>query len=462
MGRKGNVFDTIAEAIDEELGSQAADILQNAKQVKAELANKKISKENAQEKLTELDMLANQFRVQRKKVDQALSKAQAKVEEKDEFSFKMAGVDNTPQGERFHEIFANMFEGISDMYKTGKPVDMHSRIDSETILQQTNSYKALLASRQTGRGEQLAAAADIAPANIAGAEVIEFFNGAVETLRRPLSLLNFVRILNTNKMTVRFPQEDISATSPDTKASEVAADMSRAAGTSFKKSDYHTELVTRDLVSTGHFMNIFEELMIDSEKNYAIPWLRQTAMNDLELFWENSILSGSGTAPVMTGIISEGGINTVTQLKTGDAVAELRPVINSFSQAKATVSSTAYIMPSVWIVHPNDLHRFRTLGSDTEGWFLQAPVRTDAPLVGSMPTLWGIPIMESVIMTERNFAGFSSMFTGVFVNGASIRTRQGYIGTNLLKNEITIIFDVYSAQFTMRPKATVKWDATKS
>lgn len=119
---------------------------------------------------------------------------------------------------------------------------------------------------------------------------------------------------------------------------------------------------------------------------------------------ETQILSGTGVAPQLTGILSTAGIQT--QAKGAD------PTPDAIQKAMTKVRAQ-FAQPDAVVMHPNDWQDIVMLRT-ADGQYIWGHPADDSP-----PRIWGVPVVTSPVMTE------GTTLVGAFGTGAEVYEREG-------------------------------------
>ncbi|MGB0855037.1 MAG: phage major capsid protein, partial [Pikeienuella sp.] len=165
----------------------------------------------------------------------------------------------------------------------------------------------------------------------------------------------------------------------------------------------------------------------------------------LNLKEEEQLLTGDGTGANLTGILPQATAYSNTTLAgytPGTLVDDIR--VAKLQVRKALYPATGVVMS------PDDWAEIELM-KDTDNRYLYSSVTS-----GSVPTLWGMPVVTSDSMDAGDF------LIGAFSLGAQIWDRMGMTvmastedGDNFSENMVTILFEKRLALEVTRPEAFV-------
>jgi HK97 family phage major capsid protein len=141
----------------------------------------------------------------------------------------------------------------------------------------------------------------------------------------------------------------------------------------------------------------------------------------------------------MVGIVNTA--NVLTQAKGAD------DIMSAIYKAMVQVRVTGRATPTAVLLHPNDLQDIR-LAKDTTGGFIWAHPSTVGPM-----TLWGVPMVETDILTEGtgltgDFTAYSQLW-----NKQGVEVLAGYVGDQFKEGEQTIRASLRAVVTVYRPQA---------
>lgn len=155
---------------------------------------------------------------------------------------------------------------------------------------------------------------------------------------------------------------------------------------------------------------------------------------------DSQILNGSGVAPQVSGFLNTAGVQT--QAQGAD------DVFTAFYKAITKVRSTVgFADPTGIVLHPNNWLTMRTL-KDTTGRFILGNPDEVGP-----ERLWGLPVIPTI--AEPAGTGLLGDFQTYshIDNAMDLTIVIAYVNDQAIRNEVTIIAEVYFALEIYRPSA---------
>lgn len=150
-------------------------------------------------------------------------------------------------------------------------------------------------------------------------------------------------------------------------------------------------------------------LPVTDEQLEDVPQVRGYINNRLPFMvrqrLDAQILTGSGTAPNLRGILNTPGIQT--QAKGGDTA------LDAIYKALVKVRVNGQAVPTAVVMNPLDWQDVRLLKT-TDGIYLYG-----SPSEAGIPRMWGLPVVEAQALTEN------TALVGDFQRHAELATRRG-------------------------------------
>ncbi len=292
--------------------------------------------------------------------------------------------------------------------------------------------------------------------------------GEVPSRERPLQVTDLIPVVMTNKDSVKWLEETEHTNSAKEKAEEALADRSSYAVT-------EREALIRRI---SHYVAVTEEAWDDEPQmrnfiNRRVPYGVKSRL-------DRQILSGTGTAPNLRGLIgyygrnatNDDADNAVQKLKlttTGSALTDLRELKNpwnvlidaAFMVADWGSGWVGQQMANTAILTPNLYKEMLKSESDAGGYYTGGPV---GPMF-LMP--WGLRVVLNNELVDgvstdgianHKFSGivgdFSDMFICLFMRH-DVRVEMGYISDDFQAYRFSIRGSVRCALAVMRPEAFV-------
>ena len=226
----------------------------------------------------------------------------------------------------------------------------------------------------------------------------------------------------------------------------------RAEGVAKPETDLTWSLVNMPVSTVAHWIKISRQLAADNSALAAYVNARMTYGVNRRV--ETQLVSGNGTAPNISGFLNTGNFTAhgYTNASLGSVLKKLvliRRIIGDLQNAGYAPDGIV-LNPVDWAIIETDLM--------TEGSGNTARVSVDA--VGR-PTLFGLPVVASVGMTQDNVA------VGAFAQASMIYNREGVVvelsdsdSDNFTKNLVTIRAERRLALATEIPAAIRAGDLT--
>lgn len=200
----------------------------------------------------------------------------------------------------------------------------------------------------------------------------------------------------------------------------------------------NSETVTK--IST--YVRLAEEMLDDIPGMTAYLTARFTSK--LKVKEDQQILYGIGSSNQLQGITPLAQAYDGDEITLGTGVTQLDVLRAAIAQARVDE-----YMARLILLHPNDMRDIDLL-KDTTGLYIHGGIW------GSMPTIKGIPILETTAISEGDF------LVGDFRLGATLWDRKQSVvkfsdqdATNFTTNKITVVFEERLAQTVERPNAFV-------
>lgn len=192
---------------------------------------------------------------------------------------------------------------------------------------------------------------------------------------RPPRLLDYLPMQPSNATSVTFR----------TQTTKIDAAAARAEGNALPIASFAASAVTLPFSAVGHQFDVTQEEFDDDPAFRNIMDVQAPAGVMKQLDYD--VLQGSGTAPVMKGILNVTGLQT--QAKGGDARAL------AIKKAMDKIRTNALAIPSLITLHPNDWTEI--IGDLLSGTAAAASLYQS----GLVPRLWGLPVVENEVLTEN-------------------------------------------------------------
>ena len=131
---------------------------------------------------------------------------------------------------------------------------------------------------------------------------------------------------------------------------------------------------------------------------------------------EAQLLTGTGTAPQLRGLLNRSGIQTVTTVTPLTAAKTIQGIYDAITQ----VRTTAFLEPDAVVIHPTNWASVRTAADSNGQYFGGGPFVGPYGVNGIAPdNIWGLP----AVVTSAIAAG--TVLVGAFRSAAQMFLRGG-------------------------------------
>jgi uncharacterized linocin/CFP29 family protein len=166
--------------------------------------------------------------------------------------------------------------------------------------------------------------------------------------------------------------------------------------------------------------------------------LRRALLNKLD----DSLLNGSGTTPVIRGILNFAGIQTVAFVAT-------TALQDSIAKGIAAVSATGYGTPNAVVMNPADWWTMRGSKATTGNYLFGLPTEM------GIPNVWGVPIVADAHIAQGT-ALVGDFSYATFYQRMGVTFIVGLKNDDLIKNMTTIVCEMRGTLAVTRPQAFAK------
>ena len=254
---------------------------------------------------------------------------------------------------------------------------------------------------------------------------------------RPVHVRNLIPVGSTTSDVVRFVKESGYSNGVAPKAE----------GATLGQSDFDMTAASVNVEKIGTYFRISEEMLADTPQ--LTSYLSARAPEKLLEIEDTQILSGSGTAPNLSGIITN-----AADFAAGGFAGAIESA-NEFDVLAAAINQLAlsnykadYIM-----LHPTDFHKIVLL-KDTQNRYLK-----DQVYQGLQPTFLGVPVVINTAVPIGDY------LLGNFAMGAQLWVRDNVSveffredGTNVRDGFVTVRVSERVAVANYLPNAFVNGD----
>lgn len=319
-----------------------------------------------------------------------------------------------------------------------KFAELHGRFDSvEVNLQKATSglskksfADALAAGVKTGALEALVKgnarsasfevkAGDMTTTNSFTGEVIpaQYVPGIKYDPTRPVHVRQLIPQGSTSSDVIRFVKE----TAYDNGAS------TKAEGATLNESDFDLTAFDANVRKIGTYFRISEEMLADTPQ--LVSYLAARAPEKLLTVEDTQLLSGNGTAPNLSGIITD-----ATAFAAG-AFADAVNAANEFDVLTVAINQLALVnyRPDYIMLNPTDFHKILLLKATTNEYL------KDQVYMGLQPQFLGIPVVINTAIPAGDY------LVGNFALGTQMWVRENLSleffredGTNVRDGFVTV------------------------
>jgi HK97 family phage major capsid protein len=271
--------------------------------------------------------------------------------------------------------------------------------------------------------------------------------GMIDILQRQLNLLDLIPTARTTSNTIEYIKEKTYTNNAAT-----VSEATVTTGVTGVKAESLLDfsVATSPVTTIAHWIPVTNAMLADAPQIRGMIDSRLIYGLNQEL--EDQVLSGNGTPPNLTGILSSG--ITTLGLSAGSTYGGLANTVDAIYGAMLTVSATGLANPNGIVMHPADWAQVRLMrestatGNVNPGGYLYGP-----PSVTGPQTLWGRPVVLSLGMTAN------TALVGDFQLGCMLFDREqgavrvGTIDDQFVRNMQTILAELRAAFVVFRTAA---------
>lgn len=254
---------------------------------------------------------------------------------------------------------------------------------------------------------------------------------------RPVHVRNLIPVGSTTSDVVRFVKESGYSNGAAAKAE----------GATLGQSDFDMTAASVNVEKIGTYFRISEEMLADTPQ--LTSYLSARAPEKLLEIEDTQILSGSGTAPNLSGIITNAADFAAGGFADAiDSANEFDVLAAAINQLALSNYKADYIM-----LHPTDFHKIVLL-KDTQNRYLK-----DQVYQGLQPTFLGVPVVINTAVPIGDY------LLGNFAMGAQLWVRDNVSveffredGTNVRDGFVTVRVSERVAVANYLPNAFVNGD----
>lgn len=234
---------------------------------------------------------------------------------------------------------------------------------------------------------------------------------------RSLHMRSIIPVGSTSSDVVRFVKESAYSDGTATKAE----------GATLGQSDFNLSAIDANVQKIGTYFRISEEMLADTPALASFISVR--ASEKLLAVEDNQILNGNGTAPNLSGIITDAADFAEGSFADSiESANEFDVLVVALNQLALSEYQANYI-----VLNPSDFHKILLL-KDTQNNYLK-----DQVYAGLQPSFMGVPVIVNTAIAAGTF------LAGNFAQGSQLWTRDNLSvsfhredGTNVRDGFVTV------------------------
>lgn len=234
---------------------------------------------------------------------------------------------------------------------------------------------------------------------------------------RSLHIRSIIPVGSTGSDVVRFVKESGYADGSAPKAE----------GATLGQSDFDLTATDANVQKIGAYFRISEEMLADTPA--LASYVSTRASEKLLAVEDNQILNGNGTAPNLSGIITDAADFAAGSFALGiESANEFDVLVVALNQLALSEYQANYI-----VLNPSDFHKILLL-KDTQNNYLK-----DQVYAGLQPSFMGVPVIVNTAIAAGTF------LAGNFAQGSQLWTRDNLAvsfhredGTNVRDGFVTV------------------------
>lgn len=200
----------------------------------------------------------------------------------------------------------------------------------------------------------------------------------------------------------------------------------------------------------AHWMPLTRQLLEDLPAMRS--YVEERLVTGLRRREDNQLLNGNGTAPNISGILNNSGIQTLDGTYfTANPVVGVGTARENFDRtlrAKTLIQTVAKAQASFVVVNPGAYERMQSFADANGQYYAGGPFSA-----GGVPTLWGLPVVQSEnIANNRALVGDGLMAAIFDRHDARIYTTDSHADF-FIRNLIVILAEERLALAVFRPAA---------
>lgn len=187
---------------------------------------------------------------------------------------------------------------------------------------------------------------------------------------------------------------------------------------------------------------VTEKELADAGQIAAI--INEDLMDDLRIQLGSQLLTGSGSTPILTGILNA-GIQTVAN---STAIGN---VLDSMLRAQTVIATANEVGPDAYVLEPTDWESMRILKSTGDGNYFGG-----SPFSPASPNLWNLPvIVNNQLTTGTGLVGAFKRACRLYER-EGITIRAGWINDDFTRNVMRIRAEFRAGFVVRRPSAVAR------
>lgn len=187
---------------------------------------------------------------------------------------------------------------------------------------------------------------------------------------------------------------------------------------------------------------VTEKELADAGQIGAI--INEDLMDDLRIQLGSQLLTGSGSTPILTGILNA-GIQTV-----GNSTA-IGNVLDSMLRAQTVIATANEVGADAYVLEPTDWEAMRILKSTGDGNYFGG-----TPFAPASPNLWNLPvIVNNQLTTGTGLVGAFKRSCRLYER-EGITIRAGWINDDFTRNILRIRAEFRAGFVVRRPNAVAR------
>lgn len=260
------------------------------------------------------------------------------------------------------------------------------------------------------------------------------------TFYREITLLDIITIGETSSDTVDYVREGAHTNN----AAPVAEATASGDGSGVKpESEFLLSVVSEAVKIIAHWIPVSRNSLADAGqiRTYIDQFLRYGLEEELE----DQMLTGSGAGQNFTGVLNLSG-RTAQAFDTD--------ILTTTRKAITKVKVTGKTRPTAFVMHPNDWEDFDLLQDNQARYFFGGPTQL------GVPRLWGLPVVESLGMTEGRSVCANWKMAVLWNRMRTMIMMSDSHADFFIRNLIAVLAEMRAAFTFLRPAAFVDIDLT--